>query len=459
MNSTAADNSLFYGKLSLATDVWLKGDMKNPDIKAQINIDSATNLTYALPGSELKLVTSEGIVNFLEPGQKYDSVYIVEEANSLADSIMSRISGLNLEVNLIIDPNARFTVDIDPKSGDYLTISGSANLNINVDRAGKQSMTGIYEVRSGLYELSFYNLVKKTFTIKPGSSVSWSGNPKDADVNITAEYTVTTPSTSLMADQSIAMSETEKNMFKQRLPYLVKLNILGFLSEPKISFNITLPDKYLTANPMVASKLSLLNSQDHTDELNKQVFALLVTGSFIANSSSAGGGAATNVASTAARNSVNGILAGQMNNVTSKYVRYVDVNFGLTTFDDTAEGSAAPTTELDVQVSKKLLDDRMTIEAQSSIDLSGNKNTTTTSSSSYHNTGAVAVTYSLTPDGEYKLKVFSQTAYDLFDGNIISSGLAVMFTREFDSLKRKKKTDTAPEKKSDVKKGERRKGE
>jgi hypothetical protein len=210
---------------------------------------------------------------------------------------------------------------------------------------------------------------------------------------------------------------------------------------------------------MVASKLSLLNSQDHTDELNKQVFALLVTGSFIANSSSAGGGAATNVASTAARNSVNGILAGQMNNVTSKFVRHVDVNFGLTTFDDTAEGSAAPTTELDVQVSKKLLDDRMTIEAQSSIDLSGNKNTTTTSSSSYHNSGALAVTYSLTEDGEYKLKVFSQTAYDLFDGNIISSGLAVMFTREFDSLKRKKKTNTAPEMKSDVKKGEGEKGE
>jgi hypothetical protein len=449
MNSTSTDNSIFYGKLSLATDVWLKGDIEKPDIEAKIKIDSATNLTYALPGSELKLVTSEGIVDFLEPGQIFDSIYIVKESTTLADSIISRISGLNLALNLKIDPNARFTVDVDPKSGDYLTLSGSANLNLNVDRAGKQSMTGTYEVKSGLYQLSFYNLVKKTFIIVPGSTVSWSGNPKDADLNIAANYTVTTPSTSLMANESMTMSETEKNMFKQRLPYNVKLNILGFLSQPEISFNITLPDRYLTANPMVATKLTQLNSADQTDALNKQVFALLVTGSFIADNPTVTGGSPSSIASTAARNSVNGILAGQMNNVTSKYVRNFDLNFGLTTFDDGTQGSTDPTTELDVQVSKKLFDERVTIEAQSSIDLSGNKNTSTTSSD--HNSGEVAVTYKLTQNGEYKLKAFSQTAYDLFDGDIISSGIAVLFTREFDSLKRKKKTDADKgKKKSEV---------
>ncbi len=452
MNSTSADNSLFYGKLSLATDVWLKGDIKNPDIVAKINIDSATNLTYALPGSELKLVTSEGIVNFLEPGQKYDSIYIVKEGTSIADSIMSRISGLNLVVNLRIDPNARFTVAVDPKSGDYLTLSGGANLKLDVDRSGRQSMTGSYEVKSGLYQLSFYNLVKKTFIIVPGSTVTWTGNPKDAGLNLAANYTVTTPSTSLMANESISMSETEKNMFKQRLPYNVKLNILGFLSQPEISFNITLPDRYLTANPMVATKLTQLNSADQTDALNKQVFALLVTGSFIADNPTATGGSPSSIASTAARNSVNGILAGQMNNVTSKYVHNFDLNFGLTTFDDGTQSSTDPTTELDVQVSKKLFDERVTVEAQSSIDLSGNKNTSTTSSD--HNSGEVAVTYKLTPNGEYKLKAFSQTAYDLFDGNIISSGIALLFTREFDSLKRKKKTDAGKGKKENESGGE-----
>jgi len=445
MNSTSNDNHLFYGKLSLATDVWLKGDLKSPGIEAYIKIDSATNLTYALPGSELKLITSEGVVHFLAPGQQHDSVYVANEESSLADSIMSHISGIDLAVNLEIDPNAKFTVDVDPKSGDYLTLGGSANLKINQDRSGKQSITGVYEVKSGLYQLSFYNLVKKTFTIEPGSTVAWSGNPKDADLNISANHTVTTPSTSLMATESTTMSETEKNMFKQRLPYDVKLNILGFLTQPKISFNITLPDKYLAANPMVATKLTQLNSEDRIDDLNKQVFALLVTGSFIADNPTSTGSSPSSVASTAARNSVNGILAGQMNNVSSKFIHGVDVNFGLTTFDDGTGGSNDPTTELDVQVSKKLFNERVTIEAQSSFDLSGNKNTTTTTSD--HNASEFAVTYNLTQDGEYKMKAFSQTAYDLFDGDIITSGIAVLFTKEFNSLRREKKTGTTIEKK------------
>jgi hypothetical protein len=444
MNSTLADNKLFYGKLSLATDIWLKGNMENPDIQAKIKIDSATNLTYALPGSNLKLYKSEGIVNFLAPDQRYDSIYVVKEAASLADSIMSKISGINLSVDLAIDPNAKFTVDVDPKSGDYLTLSGSANLKMNVDRAGKQSIVGVYEVKSGLYELSFYKLVKKTFIIVPGSTVSWTGNPKDADVNISAIHTVTTPSTALMANESTTMSETEKNMFKQRLPYDVKLNILGFLTQPQISFNITLADKYLAANSMIASKLSQLNAGDRTDDLNKQVFALLVTGGFIADNPTSTGGSASNIASTAARNSVNGILAGQMNNMSSKFIHNVDVNFGLTTFDDGTTGSSDPTTELDVQVSKKLFNERVTIEAQSSFDLSGNKNTTPTSSD--HNSGEVAVTYKLTEDGEYKMKAFSQTAYDLFDGDIVSSGIALMFTKEFETLKKKKRREAKTEK-------------
>jgi len=71
-----------------------------------------------------------------------------------------------------------------------------------------------------------------------------------------------------------------RKFFKERLPYEVKLNIRGFLAEPEISFNITLPEKYLATNQLVATKLAQLNSME--EELNKQVFALLVTGTFLA---------------------------------------------------------------------------------------------------------------------------------------------------------------------------------
>ncbi|MHC1777950.1 MAG: translocation/assembly module TamB domain-containing protein [Lentimicrobium sp.] len=438
VNSTVSDNPLFYGKLNLDADVKLMGNLINPELKANVKINSSTDLTYALPGSELQLVTSEGVVEFIDHSRKTDSVSVME-VDYLADSIISKLTGLDLVLNLEIDPNAGFTVDIDPKSGDYLTVSGGAKLNITAAPNGKQAITGIYEVKNGVYQLSFYGLVKKTFTIAPGSTISWSGRPMDADLDITAEYEVRTSSVSLVANETAEMSDAEKQTFNKRLPYMVKLNIDGFLTEPEIGFNIDLPEKYMLTYPLVATKLALLNAEENEADLNKQVFALLVTGSFMAdNPLSSNSSSPANIASTAARNSVNGILADQLNNVSGKYITGVDVNFGLTSYEDFEEGSGDIRTEMDIQVSKKLFNDRVTVEAMGSFDLEGDKNNSATSSSKKM-TNEFAVIYQLTESGEYKLRAYYEDAYDLFDGDISYSGIALIFEREFDSLKKKKK--------------------
>ncbi len=436
VNSTIADNPVFFGKLSIDTDTWLKGNYNNPKIQADIKINGTTNLTYVLPGSELKLVSSEGIVYFLSPSETFDSLIAIRQSDYITDSILSRFTGLNLSANLEIDPDAKFTVNVDPTSGDYLTIGGSAKLKISYDKTGKQSVTGIYEVKSGFYQLSFYNAVKKTFTFEPGSTVSWSGKPMDADLNITAKNIVTTPSVALMANESSTMTESEKNMFKQRLPYEVKLNVRGLISQPDISFNITLPEKYLVPNPLISSRLEQLNTAEMAPELNKQVFALLVTGTFLADNPAATGSSTSNVATTAARNSVNGILAAQMNKVSGKYIQFVDLNFGLTTFDDGSDGSSDTRTDLDLDVSKKLFNDRVTVEARGSFNLEGNKNNNT--SASDYNSSEFTMTYNLTKDEVYKIKTYYQTGYDLFNGEIYYGGIGLTFEKEFESLKGQK---------------------
>jgi hypothetical protein len=434
INSTVADNKVLYGKLSLGIDINLKGDFKNPKIVADIKIDSVTNLTYALPGSELKLVTSEGIVQFLDSVQAFDTCATAQHGDYMTDSIMSRIKGINVKAHVDIDRGAKFTIDIDPKSGDYLTLSGKASLDILSDETGKQSINGIYEVSSGFYELSFYDLVKKKFTIKEGSTIAWSGRPMDAEMNITAEYVVRASSVGLVANETSSMSEEEKKTFNRRLPYEIHLNIKGLISKPEISFNIFLPNQYMSDNPMVAAKLTQLNTEEMTPQLNKQVFALLVTGGFMPESPMANTGS-SNIASTAARNSVNGILSNQLNNVSGKYISGVDVNFGLTSYEDYASSSGDLRTEMDIQVSKKLFNDRLTVEAENSFGMKKYESTSTTQ----QGYGQFAVIYSLTESGEYRLRAYYQNAYDPFDGDFSYSGVALIFEKEFDSLKRNRK--------------------
>nr|NQU90138.1 translocation/assembly module TamB domain-containing protein [Bacteroidota bacterium] len=438
VNSTKADNSLFYGSLFLGTDLKIRGDMKLPVIEADLTIDKGTNLTYVLPGSEIELVSSEGIVNFNDPNLLADTLFARVKGDYLTDSIMPKISGINLTANLKLSPEAQFTVIIDPYSGDYLTIGGIADLNITLDQSGGQTITGVFEVRNGYYQLSFYGLVKKSFTLQPGSSVAWSGRPMDANINLTAKHVVRTSSLALVANETTSMSDAEKQVFMQRLPYEVLLKISGFIAEPKVGFGIMLPDKDLINYPQIASKLTFLNSPDRESELNKQVFALLVTGSFIAeNPLASTGSSPDNIATTAARNSVNGILAAQLNKISNKFVKGVDMNFGLTTYDDYGGGSSQTRTELDVQVSKKLMHDRLTIEASGSFDLEGDnkKYSGQTSQNMY---GEFAVTYDLTENGEYKLRLYRENAYDLFDGEVTYSGIAFILEKSFNSLIRHK---------------------
>jgi len=438
VNSTKKDNPTIYGSFIFDADVFLKGNIDLPKVDASFTIKEGTDLTYVMPGSEIEMISSEGIVHFINPNQGIDSIFRVEQSDFLSDSIISKFRGIDLNAKVELDPKAKFTLIIDPHSGDYASVSGSAVLNFSYDQGGSQTLTGVFEVSDGIYQLSFYGLVKKAFAFQPGSTIAWSGNVMDANMNFTALHVVKTQSVALVANESTGMTEAEKNMFKQRLPYEVMLNLKGFLSEPNVGFSISLPEKYLVNYPAISSKLTMLNSGQNNSELNKQVFALLVTGSFIADSPfvSTGGGAES-FATTAARNSVNGILADQLNKMSGRYIKAVDLNFGLTSYEDFSGDGSQTRTELDVQVSKKLLNDRLTVEASGSFNVEGNRQFANGSTSNTY--GEFSATYDLTENREYKLRAYRENAYDLFDGEVTYSGLAFIIEKSFDSLFKRKK--------------------
>ena len=53
-------------------------------------------------------------------------------------------------------------------------------------------MQGPFIVNSGSYLLTFAKVIKKEFTVREGSSITWSGDPANAAMDMTAVYTVET---------------------------------------------------------------------------------------------------------------------------------------------------------------------------------------------------------------------------------------------------------------------------
>lgn len=435
MNTQAGQNNRLFGKFVLGADLRIEGSLKEPKIEAKLNVHNETNLTLMLPEKDPLQAGNEGVINFRERDQTIsDSTFIASGFQQVRDSLDARFSLGPSSIVLSFDPSARYTIITDPRSGDFARFGLNGALQYRTLQNSLFELSGNIQVVEGLYQMSFYQMVQKDFTIVPQSTIYFSGPLNNATIDLKAMHIVRTNSLALMSGESIGNSPQEKALYNQRLPYELYFNVSGLLLSPEVSFSLDLPVEYKKTSPMIASKLDKLAGPESEQERNMQVFALLVTGGFIAQNAGSGGSGSSDVASATARNSINSILSQQLNNIMSDNIQFFDVNMGLNTYEDYARKGGQTTTDLDVQISKNLFEDRVSLQMESRINLSGNTNPG--QSSSNYNTD-YKFFYNIDKNGTYKLKAYNLAIYDLFDGDITNTGIGILYSKDFDSKKRK----------------------
>ena len=212
------------------------------------------------------------------------------------------------------------------------------------------------------------------------------------------------------------------------------IRIGGNLETPEIQFTLDLPAAERSNYPALDSKLSRLAQPEYQSELNKQVFALLVLGGFLPETSGISEGT---VATTALANSVNSILSGQLNKFTGQYVQGVDIDLGMSSYSDFSSSGGQTRTAVNLRVSKSLANDRLTIEAGGSFDVNSNL----PGGNSFR--GDVAIIYDLTESGNKQLKAFNNQTYDIIYHEVRNTGVALIFIKEFDGkAKNKDRTES-----------------
>lgn len=422
INSTAADNDMIYGTVFLTSNIKVRGDLNQPDVNMNIKVNKGTKFFFALPSSDPSVIDQDGIVQFIDA----DAPPFNGQKALKVDSISkSPVKGINLVAAITIDPEAELNVVVDPSNGDALNIKGDANLNATMDPSGKISLTGRYEIVDGSYNLSVGPLGKKAFKLVKGSTIIWTGEPTTANVNLTALYEVNAAPIDLLNQPDLAEAKT-------KLPFQVYLMMKGELLKPIISFKLDLPENERNAlGGIVYTKL--LNVNRDESELNKQVFALLALNRFIANNpfqSLAGGGGGV---STLARASVSKLLTEQLNNLTSDLIQGVDLNFGVNSSEDYSTGSLQQKTDLEVGLSKKLLNDRLTVTVGSSFALEGPQ---APGEKSTNIAGNVNVEYALSADGRYRLRAYRRNQNDMIvQGQIIETGLGFTLVVDYNKFR------------------------
>lgn len=424
-NTTNKENIEFFGRMIIDSKIDIKGPMSLPIVNARLKMKKESNFTFAVPEDKLTTDKGENVVEFND-SLKFNPILNRKELKVVEKT---GFSGFDLSSVIEIDKEATLRLLMDPASTDSLVVKGEAALSFTMDRSGKMSLTGAYNLNDGSYLVSLESVIKKKFEIIPGSTIIWNGDPLDAEININATYTQRAAPIDLVADQMSGLSQTDIGGYKQPYAFLVVLKLRGAILHPEISFEIQLrPEDKGILGGAVNQKLTMLNAD--ASALNKQVFALLVLGRFVQDNplQTETGGTESLVRST-----VGSFLSSELNKISSKVVPGVELNFDIQSYNDYQTGSAQGRTQVGIGLKKQLFNERLSVQVGGNVDVEGAK---AQQNSASDITSDITIEYKLTKDGRYLLKGFRHNQYEgAIDGQLIETGAGVVYVRDFNKWK------------------------
>jgi hypothetical protein len=434
LDTKKGDNDQFYGYGIGEVDLKFSGSFKQTELSVRGTSAKGTRIIIPVSGtSESRPIDFIRFVDAKKGGQSKEVI------------APPSLRGMNLELNLSITRDAVISMIFDEEAGDIIKGSGTGNLRITVTRAGEFYMYGDYEVEEGEYLFTLYNLVNKPFRVKAGSDnyIRWSGDPYDATIHIDAEYSgLSTSLTNFLLEyleeSSLEVAEAANNPTEVALI----MHLEGSLLRPDISFDIEFPELVGELQRLADSKINVLKRDPN--ELNRQVFGLIVVGSFLPSTGDSPGSG--NYLTTGI-NTLSELLSSQLSIYLTEllsevftdvaFISGVDFDIAYNIYDNSSlydNRDAAQTLQgrgSEIQLRQKLFlaDDRI------SLNVGGNFSDANFASQGVFITHDIAVEIILTDDRRYKFRFYNRTEPRLGGGFQTRTGAGLAYRREFNSFR------------------------
>jgi hypothetical protein len=365
-----------------------------------INAKTERGTVFYLPLTGTSDVSQQDFITFEKKGT-------TQALNKLSSRKVTS-KGYELNFNLEVTPDAEAFLLFDPKVGDIIKGNGSANLRMEVTEAGDFNIYGDYVIDKGDYLFTLQNVINKKFVVQKGGTISFKGDPYDADINLSAIYKVRTSLYELVKniDSSAAVKRT--------IDVNAIMNLSDKLMKPQITFDITLPNAD-------DNTINLFKSQIYSeDELNKQMFSLVMFRSFMPNQ----GGATETTGINGVGSNASELLSSQLSNMLSQLSD--DVNIGV----NYVQGGATAKDNVSVNLQTQLFNDRVSIDGNV-----GTANNATTTQNTTNMVGEFNVEVKLTDDGMVRIRVFNRSNQYLLLSNDVpyTQGVGLFYRREFEN--------------------------
>lgn len=396
LNTTKQMNDLYYGKALTSGFVNVYTGYLG-DVVIDVNATSKKGTNVNLPLDGAQDVVLQDFVNFVD----HDPLTIEETID---------LTGVTMNFELDVTPDAKMRIIFDEAIGDIVEARGKGHISMMITTGGEFEMYGQYEITEGSYTFTYQNTFHKQFQVEPGGTVSWFGDPYEADLNLVAVY----PLRATVADLVPSLSDK----YKKPVDVEVQMHMTQSLFNPDIEFGIDLPSSDEGVNGQVDAAVN------STAEMNRQVFALIVLNQFLPPE----GIGTTDHGSTNLASSGFAVINNQINDLMSQISDDFDIGINYTPGDELSSE------EMAVALSTQMLDGKVEVSGNFGV---SNAPTNAAGQDVSSVIGDVDIVYHVTDDGTFNIHAFNESnEFDVTNNQAAryTQGVGVYYEEEFNGL-------------------------
>lgn len=268
-------------------------------------------------------------------------------------------------------------------------------------------MYGNYTLDRGDYNFTLQDIIIKDFTIRPGSEISFSGDPYAAKLDIKAAYTLNANLSDL--DESFL---NDSELQRTNVPVNALMNVTGDIAQPEVTFDLEFP----TLTSDIYRKVRSIISTD--EMMNRQMLYLLALNRFYTPDYMTGATRGNELVSVASST-----LSSQLSNILGQ----ISDNWNIAPALRSSRGDFSDV-EVDVALSSRLLNNRLLFN--------GNFGYRDKSLNSNQFIGDFDLEYLLNRKGTIRLKAYNryndQNYY--LRSALTTQGVGIVLRKDFDSL-------------------------
>lgn len=413
---TSAINPDWYGRIFGNGSAFVKGEPGVVNISVDMTTAPKSTFTFVL--SDLEEASEYSFITFRDRQLLAikDSIAAIDPTPQIVKELKNRIkqseegepSVYNMNFLIGVTPQATINLVMDPIGGDRIRANGSGNLKMDYGSANEDlRMYGKYTLDRGSYNFTLQDIIIKDFTIKPGSSISFNGDPFAAQLNIEATYAVTANLSDL--DKSFLQ---DKDLNRTNVPVHALMKVSGDIRQPDIAFDLEFPtltsDTYRKVKSIVSTE----------DMMNRQIIYLLALNRFYTPDY---------MGSTTKGNELVSVASSTISSQLSNMLGQLSENWSIAPNVRSDRGDFSDV-EVDLMLSSNLLNNRLLFN--------GNFGYRDKSLNTNQFIGDFDLEYLLNRSGSVRLKAYNRyndQNYYLRTATT-TQGVGVMFKRDFDNI-------------------------